>query len=287
MDWSDSPIVRLIRGGETFTLGRDPESMPALHLHGSTGLGLPPVDVSKSDRLTGDGSIVRGVRYADREIYVPMLLEADSVSELNAIRAGLYDMLAPDLGPVEVQVESEVGVRSISGYLTDGLSGDFGDGYHGAWQTLGLTFSCPSPWWFGPEQIETLRLNPGSKPFTSQVSSFFPVLLAQSAVVGSFEVVIGGAGPVSPVWEVVGPGTDLVISDGTNRIEIAGDFTSSPVVIDTGTGRITPDRWADVSLRSRLFQLEPGTNNLTVTMVGATPDSEVRLTYRERYRGAI
>lgn len=287
MTWSESPIVRFVRDGETFTLGRDPQSAPALHLHGSTGLGLPPVDISKSDRLTGDGSIVRGIRYTDREVYLPMLLEAKTVTELNTLRAGLYDLLAPDLGPVEVQVESEQGVRSITGYLTDGLTGDFGDEFHGAWQTLGLTFECADPWWSGPEQIETLRLNPGSKPFISTTVPFFPVTLAQSTVIGSFEVEIGGAGPVSPVWEVVGPGTDLVISNGTDRIEINGNFTSTPVVIDTAAGRITPDRWADVTLRSRLFQLQAGANRLTVTMVGATTASEVRLVYRERYRGAI
>src|SRR5699024_34886 len=29
-------------------------------------------------------------------------------------------------------------------------------------------FECPDPWWLGPERIQTLRLNPGSKPFLSE-----------------------------------------------------------------------------------------------------------------------
>ena len=59
--------------------------------------------------------------------------------------------------------------------------------------------------------------------------------------------------------------------------------SGTSTVIDAATGRITPDRWADTSLRSRLFALEPGRQKVTVSLVGATTDTVVRLTYRERY----
>ena len=285
MDWSDSPIVSLSRNGETFTLGRGPDD-PVLHLYGSTGLGLAPVDIASSDRITGDGSIVRGVRYGAREVYLPLLMESDSVAGLSVMRRELNRLLAPHLGPVEIRVEDPASGtdRMIRGYYREGLDGDFGDGFHGSWQTLGLTFECPDPWWLGPEQTVELRVNPGSKPFLSDTVPFFPVILAQSTVQGQFDVTIEGDGPVWPAWEVLGPGTDLVIARGTDRIEIAGSFSpTSPVLIDTATGRITPDRWADTSLRSRLFSLDPGQQSLTVTLVSATPATLVRLTYRERY----
>lgn len=285
MDWSDSPIVSLSRNGETFTLGRGPDD-PVLHLYGSTGLGLAPVDIASTDRITGDGSIVRGVRYGAREVYLPLLMEADSVAALSVMRRELNRLLAPHLGPVEIRVEDPAtGTdRMIRGYYREGLDGDFGDGFHGSWQTLGLTFECPDPWWLGPEQTVELRVNPGSKPFLSDAAPFFPVILAQSTVQGRFDVTIEGDGPVWPAWEVLGSGTDLVIARGTDRIEIAGTFSpTSPVLIDTAAGRITPDRWPDTSLRSRLFSLDPGQQSLTVTLVSATPATLVRLTYRERY----
>lgn len=285
MDWSDSPIVSLSRNGETFTLGRGPDD-PVLHLYGSTGLGLAPVDIASKDRITGDGSIVRGVRYRAREVYLPLLMEADSVAGLSVMRRELNRLLAPHLGPVEIRIEDPASGtdRMIRGYYREGLDGDFGDGFHGSWQTLGLTFECPDSWWLGPEQTVELRVNPGSKPFLSDTSPFFPVILAQSVVQGRFDVTIEGDGPVWPAWEVLGPGTDLVIARGTDRIEIAGSFSpTSPVLIDTAAGRITPDRWADTSLRSRLFSLDPGQQSLTVTLVSATPATLVRLTYRERY----
>ena len=45
--WVDSPIVSFSRDGRVVELGRSGES-PALHLHGSTGLGLAPVDIKSS-----------------------------------------------------------------------------------------------------------------------------------------------------------------------------------------------------------------------------------------------
>lgn len=286
--WVDSPIVSFSRDGQALELGRSGEA-PALHLTGSTGLGLAPVDIKSSERLSGDGSIVRGVRYGARDVYVPLLLSGTELSVAEA-RRDLTRLLAPHLGTVDVRIHDPVtGTdRTIRGYLREGMEGDFGSDFGRSWHRLGLTFECPDPWWLGPERLVELRVNPGAKPFLSDTVPFFPVILAQSVVQGRFDVEIDGDGPVSPVWEVLGPGTDLRISDGSSVIEIDGDFPAeSPVVIDTGSGRIVPDRWADTSLRSRLFDLAPGRHSLTVTLVSATADTLVRLTYRERYLEGI
>ena len=285
----EAPIVSFSRDGEVFQLGRGPED-PVLHLYGSKGLGAPPVSIASSDRLAGDGAIVRGVRYGVRDVFIPLYMEAASSGDLSLMRRSLTALLAPHLGPVEVRVQDPAtgSDRMIRGLLKDGLDGDFGDGFHGSWQTLGLIFECADPWWSGPEQTVELRINPGRKPFISTTVPFFPVTLAQSTVMGAFQVDVQGAGPVSPAWEVVGPGEDLLISNGRAVIEIGGAFPAgSTVLIDTATGRITPDRWSTVSLRSRLCQLDPGPQTLTVTLTGATTDTLVRLTYRERYLEGI
>ena len=283
--WVDSPVVSFSRDGQEFVLGRSGEDS-VLHLYGSTGLGVAPVSVESSPRLTGDGSVVRGVRYDSREVYLPLFLESETVGGLSEVRRRLNRLLAPHLGPVDVRVVDPATDtdRMIRGYYTEGLDGDFGDGFHGTWQTLGLTFECPDPWWLGPERVKSLQVNPGSKPFLSESEPFFPVVLAESVVQGDWSVAVEGDGPVFPVWEVTGPGTDLRIIRGDDRIEIDGEVRAGETLrIDTGAGRITPDRWDDVSLRSRLFPLTPGTNHLNVSMVGATEDTIVRLVYRERY----
>lgn len=283
--WMDSPIVSFGRGGTTFTLGRGPDD-PVLHLHGSTGLGLAPVSIESSDRLTGDGSIVRGVRYGTREVFIPLLMEAESVGALSIMRRELTRLLAPHAGMVDVRIEDPAtGTdRMIRGYFREGLEGDFGDGFHGAWQTLGLTFECPDPWWLGPERTRTLQLNPGVKNFLSDTTPFFPVILAESVVQDEWTIEVEGDADVWPTWEVTGPGTDLLIESDDARIFIAGTFLAGQVTrIDTGAGVISPDRWADTSLDSRLFPLRAGVNTMRVSMVNATVNTTVRLVWQERY----
>ena len=283
--WMDSPIVSFGRGGERFTLGRGQDD-PVLHLHGSTGLGLAPVSIESSDRLTGDGSIVRGVRYGTREVFIPLLMEAESVGALSLMRRELTRLLAPHSGMVDVRIEDPAtGTdRMIRGYFREGLEGDFGDGFHGAWQTLGLTFECPDPWWLGPERTRTLQLNPVVKDFLSDTTPFFPVILAESVVQDEWTIEVEGDADVWPTWEVTGPGTDLLIESDDARIFIAGTFLAGQVTrIDTAAGVISPDRWADTSLDSRLFPLRAGVNTLRVSMVNATVDTTVRLVWQERY----
>lgn len=286
----DHPVVSFARDGEAVVLGSGTGSEPILHLHGSTGLGLPPVSVAKTDRLAGDGSAVRGVRYGDREVFLPLLLRGKSQAELDEVRAGLYALLAPHRGPVEVRVQSPtMGTdRYVRGYLTDGLTGDFGDGYHGSWQKVGLTFDCPDPWWMGEQRLVEMRVAAGVKPFISDTVPFFPVVLAGSTVQGAFAVEIESDAPVRPVWQVEGPGSTLLISSGSERIYAERAFAAGQVVtFDARTGTITPDIWDSVSLDSSLFSLPPGQSTVTVAMTGATPDSVVRLVYRERYGWAI
>nr|WP_227488222.1 phage tail domain-containing protein [Brachybacterium subflavum] len=481
-------------------LGRGPQDYPTLHLHGSEGLGIPPVDISKTDRLTSHGSIVRGVRYTDREVFLPIFVDCADMFELNALRQQWYDLVAPDKGPVEIRVEIPQGddtdpiTRSIFGYYKSGLEGDFGDDYYGDAQKIGLTFDCPDPLWLGPERLRTLQINPGSKPFLSDYQftrknlavnpsfesglaqgasptgwavnatggvdtawagagtqsvraeavsggtnntafypwgtpdksdmaavygmtsgktftvgatihlgaaqtgtiidharrigintyangsasynvfqsdaapnaagtyrlkvtftvpagnplvsvrlsngsntvpvwwdqitveegttdgtyfdgdstggawtgtphasvsglvvpgtgvPFFPVVLAESFAQGKWTVAIDGDSDVWPTWEITGPGSDLIIQRGSERIFIQGQFTAGSVTrIQTAPDRmrITPDRWNDLSLDSDQFPLKPGSNDIAVSLANATTDTTIRLVWRETYRGAI
>ena len=292
--WSDSPIVTLARGGEEISLGRSGRDA-VLHMQGSTGLGVAPVETAMSDRLGSDGSIARGVRYGSREVFIPLFVEQGSTGELHEWRRALTRLVAPVPGDpigslVDITLDDPTtgSVRTVRGLYKGGLDGDFGSDYRGTWQTLGLTFECPDPWWLGPEQIHTLQVAPGTKPFLSESVPFFPVTLAASSVLGEWDVEIQGDGEVWPSWEVVGPGRDLVIESGSRRLAISGDFPATPTLIQTRPRRITPRaRFKDLAKGSTLFPLAPGRHKFHVSMVGADTSTVVRLVYRERYREGI
>lgn len=288
--WSDSPIVTLARDGEELALGRSGRD-DVVHLEGSMGLGIAPVELADSERLGGDGSITRGVRFGKREVFIPVFVEKASTGELHEWRRALNRLLSPVSGDpaaslVDIRIEDPTTgtSRMVRGIYKAGLEGDFGSDYRGHWQKLGLTFECPDPWWLGPERLRTLQVAPGTKPFLSQSVPFFPVVLAPSNVVGAWDIDVQGDGVVWPSWEVVGPGRDLLIESGSDRIFIEGEFSSTPTLIQTRPRRITPvERWEDTSMDSVLFPLKPGPNRVKVSMVGADANTLVRLVYRERY----
>lgn len=290
MKQNAAPIVSFHRGEESFTLGTESDS-DVLHLHGSTGLGLAPIAHNLTERIGASGSIHRGVRYEARELFIPLLIYKETYAEATEVRRKLYRFLAPHLGPVEVRVADPATdtSRGIFGYLKDGLSGDFGSGFHGNWQTLGLTFICPDPWWLGEPRMLSFKVNPGTKPFLSRTVPFFPVILAQSTIKGEFSLEIQGDDPVFPVWEVLGAGQDLTLSNskGESFTVLHTLREGESLSIDTERKTLTPDLWEKVPLTSQMFRLEPGFNTLSVSMVGATEQTTVRAIYRERYMEAI
>ena len=284
-----SPIISFHRNEHTFNLGTGATD-DVLHIYGSTGLGLAPADIALTDRINGHGSHLRGIRYETRELFIPLLIHKQTYAECTEVRRQLYRFLAPHLGPVRIQVHDPATgtIRSIEGVLRDGLTGDFSSNFHGSWQTLGLTFVCPNPYWSGPEHVLELKVSPGVKPFISQTVPFFPVILAQSTVQGQFAVHVEGDASISPIWRVSGPGNDLVITNGKERFELNHTWgPGATLTIDTNKRRMNPDLWHKVPLASRLFDLQPGTNRLNVTMTGATPATKVELIYAEQYMEAI
>lgn len=285
-----APIVAFARNGQRLVLGTGRPEEDLIHLHGSTGLGLAPADIKLRDRISADGSYLEGVRYGSRELFLPIFIQKESKAELTEIRRQLYRLLAPHLGPVEIIIHDiATGTRrSIQGVLKSGLEGDFSEPFHGNWQTLGLTFICPDPWWEGNPKFFTSRISPGVKPFISETVPFFPIILASSTVQGEIEVQIEGDAPISPIWQVTGPGTDLVISNGTDTFTVNHALREGETLTINGKDRrLTPDLWHKVPISSRIFDLPPGRNHLTVTMVGANTKSRIDLIYNERFLEAL
>ena len=123
-------------------------------------------------------------------------------------------------------------------------------------------------------------------------SPFLPIVLASSTVQGEITVEIGGDAPAYPTWIVDGPGSDLIIeNDKGEHLKVLTEF-SEQVTITTGPlsqDIVSPNNpdgelWEFVPTDSKFFPLEPGKNRLKVSMVGAKPNSRVRLLYRETYQ---
>ena len=289
------PIVTLAGNGDEVTL--DGVGSEFTLKPGMTGTGLAPREHTFSELARG-GSVRRNSRPTNLEPLIPFDVfhgyGEDSYAKLEDSRRRL-ESLCDDL--VEIRLETKDGFRSAFGYYKEGLGGDFAKASVNNYRmNLALAFECPDPWWYGQERVLTQKVDAGRKPFLTSLGGsatipFLPVVLADSTVDGAYELDIQGDAETWPIWEVTGPGEDLLIEQVSTgeRVFIEGEFGET-VTIDAKLGDIYSDTftqgelWDRTSLDSVLFPLKPGKNRVKITMVNARPDSEIRLRYREVFR---
>lgn len=262
---------------------------------GSQGLGASPVSISSAARLAGHGSTMRGKRLDERDIFLPVRVDADSMSEANRVREDLLRFLSP-LDPREltlrVQVPGRDRWREIPVHYAGGLEGDYDGDYRGNTQAIGLELKSAEALWRGEPESEPFQVDAPTKSFLSLTEPFFPVLLADSTVAGRIQVDVAGDAPTSPLWTITPPGEDLLIRHAESGSEFFLEgYLGETVNLDMSNGRLwsASDPMGDLlwervpADRGQLFQLTPGRNTIEFALVGSTADTMVHVTYVPRY----
>lgn len=288
-----SPVITLRRGQARITLWANPGRGYTL-TKGSTGLGLAPVDLTLDAVPSGHGSILRHTRLKDREIFVPVVIHGADIQECDRLRDQLITLLDPSEGPLRIEVTSpHRAVRYIEAVYSDGLTGDYGEGYYGSWQSLGLRFKAASAFFSGERVTRMWQIAPGVKPLISASQPFFPVTLASSTIGGQMVIPIIGDKPVWPMFTITGPGNDPVIENlGTGqKLSLSGLVPGrQSITLDTEPGTISSpgipaeQLWPRLSLDSDFFQLGPGQCRLKMRLTSASETSTLTISYVPQYR---
>lgn len=283
------PVITLSRGEESIQLGSDDFYPGKLLTFGATGLGIAPVENELVSIPSGHGALLRHTRLQEREIFLPVVLFGRTFEECDEHRDELMRLVDPTKGPVRITVQSKTRDREarwIDAIYSAGLDGDYGSGHTGFTHKLGLKFKAPSAFWSKDTVTRQWQIAPGVKPFLSRAQAFFPVILTSSSIAGAFRIDVDGEQPVWPTWTVTGPGTDLTIESGGKRIKIDGTLKAGEAItIDTANGDVyngqnmNGELWSRVSLDTQLFQLQPGGQDVQVTLTGATEQSMLTLAY--------
>ncbi|CAK7288537.1 phage distal tail protein [Streptomyces misionensis] len=260
---------------------------------GAKGLDMPTYAFTQDESPGIDGYAIRQVRAGGKEISLPVAFWADdSRAAYLQRRRALIRSLNPKRGLGTLTVTQADGTaRTIGACYSAGLEGDESLDASGArWCICALTFDCPSPFWLGAEVTTEWR--------AAVAGSFFPVLplvVGNSQVLGSVTVDNDGDDIAYPVWTVTGPATAISLTNVTTGEVLVINHTitvGDTVVIDTRQRQQTAllngstNLWGDLTDASTMWALQPGINDLTLTVSGSTSSTRVRMTYQPRYLAA-
>ena len=260
---------------------------------GAKGLDMPAYNFTQDESPGIDGYAIRQVRAGGKEIALPVAFWADdSRTAYLTRRRTLIRSLNPKRGDGTLTVTQADGTaRTISARYSAGLEGDESLDAAGARWCMGvLTFACPSPFWLGAEATTEWRSSVAGMFFP-----FLPLVVGNSQVLGSVTVDNDGDDDAFPVWTVTGPATAVSLTNVTTGEVLVLTRTISvgdTIVIDTRERQQTAvlngvtNLWGDLSDASTMWALEPGINDLTLTVSGSTSNTRVRMTYQPRYLAA-
>lgn len=269
-----------------------------LMMPGAQGLGVGPVELFSDPLPQDDGSMFRGVRLGDNDIFLPIALLADDPEDLRVLRERIVSLCHPlrlnRTNQVTVTLAWADGERrSATGRFVAGIPGNYGsDEAGGDWQILGVVIRCLDPFWYSePVSLGPFRVAEAAKDFLSEWDDFFPIELAASQVMGEATITNPGDVDTFPTWYIEGPGSELTLTNEATGKTLVLTTTVDVVNIDT---RLTSDTALtvtdgdDVNLfeflsdDSSLWPLVPGEQTVTMTLTGATEDSGIWVSFATR-----
>lgn len=250
---------------------------------GVTGLGLPPVALQWVEGA-GDGATLMGRRVTAREIDLPLMLRAADRTGLKALLRRLTLMLA---GPCTLTF-TEDGSESWSTTVVRSGGGDYTYGT----DTVGerdlemvVTVQAGDPF-FTSNIVHTANIKRstgrGLLPKLSRLR------LTSDQALGTVTVNNGGTTGAYPIVTVKGPGSNLLCTSPSGEVlNWTGTLaTGDTMTLDFRAGTVVDQNGVNLydklAPAPRFWQIPPGSNVCTFSMDGATSDTLVTVTWRER-----
>lgn len=258
-------------------------------LPGATGFGMPDFTYYETSSPSFDGSVVRGVRANPRDVNLPILLWGANRAQCVENYHGLIRAMNPRNGAGTLTVTSADGTsRSLAAYYNGGLQGKDDDAENGmTFMTAVVVLRCPAPFWLGDPSVTRLQIAYGSTFFP-----LLPVQLVASSILGSTTLVNDGDAEAFPIYTITGPVTNPAIANATNGTFITINQTllaGETITIDTREGVKTvlkgdgTNLYSSMASGSSLAPLQSGSNAMTFTVLGATTNTSVVISYQNRY----
>lgn len=259
---------------------------------GVQGRFMPPVDFTEEDVPFQDGTMLREVRARPREVVMPVDFMADDIADLRLQLREIVRLFSPMAGDGRLRITSyDDGQRELVCRYRSGLEIVEEFTQVAGWQRAVIVLRAFDPYWADVSDTSQLWTTTEQATFFP----FFPLRLSSSEVFVAASVDNAGDVDAWPVWQVIGPGSALVLRNLTTgkSLELATTIAAgSTVTIDTRPGAKTvvdesgANLFGDLSATSDLWSLIAGSNSVQVELGGSTGATQVSLLYKRRYLSA-
>lgn len=251
-----------------------------------TGFGIPPAQV-RIQPSAGDGGVFRHSKKSVRDVDLAITVLGTDRADVQAKLRRLSRLVQDTSGPTKIQANySNDEVLFLEGHYVGGAESQWGSNAGMVWNRWVLSFQCPNPFWLSATE-ETFTIDTGSTG-RGLLPELTKLKLRSATTFGVIEVDNQGDVPAFPIWEITGPLSDLVISDGINSFSFVDSVAGGEVItIDTEAGSVTDqtgaNRYAILAPAPKLFRVPPGETTITVSAVAGSLDAEVTFTYSPRF----
>lgn len=249
-----------------------------------TGFGIPTAQV-RIEASAGDGGVFRhskrGVREIDMAVTILGTDRADVQTKLRRLSRLLQDTSGPTRIVANYQFDGSV---FLEGHYVGGAESQWGSDAGMVWNRWTLSFQCPNPFWRSSITEEfTIGTGSTGRGLLPQLTK---MKVSSSQTLGVVAVDNQGDVPAYPVWEISGPVTNLIVSNGSESFGFDSILPGETLFVDTEAGTVINSEgdnfYAALKPAPKLFKLPPGASGISVTGL-ADPGFLAKLSYSPRY----
>lgn len=253
-----------------------------------SGINAIPATSVRIDQSAADGGVWRFTKRGVRNIDLPVTVIGTDRGDVETKLRRLARLTQDALGATTLSANYSDDTSLTIGlhYVGGADSTQWGSASGMIWCKWVMSFQAPIPFWESTT-VQSFSVTSGNTG-RGLLPELTKLKVSSSQALGVVTVNNTGDVAAFPVWTVLGPVDDLVISNGTQGFGFnASVLAGQTITIDTETGTVIDDsglnRYSILNPAPKLFALQPGTTSVSVLGTGADANTKITCSYSLRY----
>jgi hypothetical protein len=251
-----------------------------------TGFNVAPNQV-RIDQSASDGGVFRHQKKGIREIDLAVTTLGTDRADVQAKLRRLSRLIQSTLGPTILEANfSDGDSLRMEVYYVGGAEGQWGSDAGFIWNKWILSLQAPKPFWERATEVSfILGEEPTGRGLLPELTK---LKVSSDQIFGIVNANNVGDVPSFAKWVVLGPISNLLISNGEQSFSIPGLIASGDIVtIETDTGRVYDEagnnQYSLLGPAPKLFPIPPGLSEIVVTADDTSEGTRVGFFYRPRF----